>query len=110
MCNGATAPPLRPQAPSISALADQNRLAKRRAQRLSASPMGILGKIFIWWDGATIGTPLHHSRKGTKVGAGHQGLAYYQGGTPHTPPPPRRHPVAPHPPLPPPPTPPTQPT
>src|SRR3546814_11438986 len=84
MCNGATAPPLRPQAPSISAPADQNRLAKRRAQRLSASPMGILGKIFTWWDGATIGTSLHTSRKGTKVGEDHQGNVYYEGGTdPH---------------------------
>ena len=42
--------------------------------------MGILGKIFTWWNGATIGTSLYTSRKGTKVGEDHQGNIYYEGG------------------------------
>lgn len=42
--------------------------------------MGILGKIFTWWDGATIGTSLYTSRKGTKVGEDHAGNVYYEGG------------------------------
>ncbi|MCW2337799.1 NADH:ubiquinone oxidoreductase subunit [Sphingobium sp. B2D3A] len=49
--------------------------------RLSALAMGLLGKIFTWWDGATIGTSLFTSRKGTKVGEDHQGNVYYEGGT-----------------------------
>lgn len=57
------------------------RLANALPQRLSAWPMGILGKIFTWWDGATIGTSLFTSRKGTKVGEDHQGNIYYEGGT-----------------------------
>lgn len=43
--------------------------------------MGILGKIFTWWDGATIGTSLFTSRKGSKVGEDHAGNVYYEGGT-----------------------------
>jgi NADH:ubiquinone oxidoreductase subunit len=43
--------------------------------------MGLLGKIFTWWDGATIGTALHSMRKGTRVGEDHQGNVYYEGGT-----------------------------
>ena len=43
--------------------------------------MGILAKIFTWWNGATIGTALYTSRKGTKVGEDHQGNIYYEGGT-----------------------------
>lgn len=42
--------------------------------------MGILGKIFTWWDGATIGTALWSSRNGTRVGEDHQGNVYFQGG------------------------------
>jgi len=42
--------------------------------------MGILGKIFTWWDGATIGTSLYTSRKGTKAGEDHAGNVYYEGG------------------------------
>lgn len=42
--------------------------------------MSILGKIFTWWDGATIGTALFSMRKGTKVGEDHQGNVYYEGG------------------------------
>ena len=43
-------------------------------------PMGILSKIFTWWDGATIGTSLFTARKGTKVGEDHMGNVYYEGG------------------------------
>lgn len=39
--------------------------------------MGILGKIFTWWDGATIGTLLA-ARRGEKVGTDAQGNAYYR--------------------------------
>lgn len=42
--------------------------------------MGILGKIFNWWDGATIGTALWSKRNGTRVGEDHQGNVYMQGG------------------------------
>lgn len=42
--------------------------------------MGILGKIFTWWDGATIGTALFSSRNGSKVGEDHQGNVYFEGG------------------------------
>jgi NADH:ubiquinone oxidoreductase subunit len=40
--------------------------------------MGILGKIFTWWNGATIGTSLHTARKGIKVGTDAQGNSYYR--------------------------------
>lgn len=40
--------------------------------------MGILGKIFTWWDGATIGTMLYTSRKGEHVGTDAQGNKYYR--------------------------------
>jgi len=40
--------------------------------------MGILGKIFTWWDGATIGTALHSWRTGEEVGSDHQGNRYYR--------------------------------
>lgn len=42
--------------------------------------MGLLSKIFTWWDGATIGTSLYSARNGTKVGEDHWGNIYYQGG------------------------------
>ncbi|MBK5265423.1 MAG: NADH:ubiquinone oxidoreductase subunit NDUFA12 [Alphaproteobacteria bacterium] len=41
--------------------------------------MGILGKIFTWWDGATIGTSLYSARNGAKVGEDHLGNVYYKG-------------------------------
>jgi NADH:ubiquinone oxidoreductase subunit len=41
--------------------------------------MGILGKIFTWWDGATIGTSLYSARNGTRVGEDHQGNVYFEG-------------------------------
>ena len=31
--------------------------------------MGILSKIFTWWDGATIGTLIDSSLRGEKVGS-----------------------------------------
>jgi NADH:ubiquinone oxidoreductase subunit len=40
--------------------------------------MGILAKIFTWWDGATIGTALYSMRKGVQFGADTQGNRYYQ--------------------------------
>lgn len=39
--------------------------------------MGILGKIFTWWDGATIGTTLYSARKGKLVGEDIFGNKYY---------------------------------
>ena len=73
--------------PTASALPRRNEgsrgislVANRRGERLSAILMGILGKIFTWWDGATIGTSLFTSRKGTKIGEDHQGNIYYEGG------------------------------
>jgi NADH:ubiquinone oxidoreductase subunit len=40
--------------------------------------MGILHKIFTWWDGATIGTLLFSSRHGEHVGTDAQGNKYYR--------------------------------
>ncbi|WP_422345518.1 NADH:ubiquinone oxidoreductase subunit NDUFA12 [Parasphingorhabdus sp.] len=40
--------------------------------------MGILGKIFTWWDGATIGTALFSARKGKFIGEDVFGNKYYQ--------------------------------
>lgn len=40
--------------------------------------MGILAKIFTWWDGATIGTHLWTSRKGERVGEDSFGNVYYR--------------------------------
>lgn len=42
--------------------------------------MGILSKIFTWWDGATIGTALYSSRHGQLVGEDELGNRYYQSG------------------------------
>jgi len=39
--------------------------------------MGVLSKIFTWWDDATVGTLLWTWRKGVKVGTDDQGNAYY---------------------------------
>lgn len=39
--------------------------------------MGMLSKIFTWWDGATIGTALFTSMKGEHVGTDAQGNKYY---------------------------------
>lgn len=40
--------------------------------------MGILGKIFTWWDGATIGTSLYSWRKGKAVGEDRAGNRYFE--------------------------------
>jgi len=40
--------------------------------------MGILGKIFTWWDGATIGTSLFTAMRGEHVGTDAQGSKYYR--------------------------------
>lgn len=40
--------------------------------------MGILAKIFTWWDGATIGTALYSARKGVLVGEDAEGNRYYR--------------------------------
>ncbi len=40
--------------------------------------MGILSKIFTWWDGATIGTMLDTSLNGELVGTDAQGNKYYR--------------------------------
>ncbi len=40
--------------------------------------MGILAKIFTWWDGATIGTMLYSARKGVLVGEDGLGNRYFQ--------------------------------
>ena len=39
--------------------------------------MGILSKIFTWWDGATIGTSLQIWRQGNKLGSDSLGNVYY---------------------------------
>ncbi len=39
--------------------------------------MGILHKIFTWWDGATIGTSLQIWRQGKKLGSDSLGNVYY---------------------------------
>ncbi|MGX7925094.1 NADH:ubiquinone oxidoreductase subunit NDUFA12 [Tsuneonella sp. HG094] len=40
--------------------------------------MGILSKIFTWWDGATIGTSLWSSLNGEQVGTDFAGNKYYR--------------------------------
>lgn len=40
--------------------------------------MSILGKIFTWWDGATIGTLLDSWRHGEQVGTDAQGNRYFR--------------------------------
>lgn len=40
--------------------------------------MGLLAKIFTWWDGATIGTMLWSARNGERVGTDAQGNAYFR--------------------------------
>lgn len=39
--------------------------------------MGILGKLFTWWDGATIGTLFDNAMSGEHVGTDAQGNRYY---------------------------------
>lgn len=40
--------------------------------------MGILSKIFTWWDGATIGTLLDSAARGEHVGTDAQGNRYFR--------------------------------
>jgi NADH:ubiquinone oxidoreductase subunit len=40
--------------------------------------MGLLGKIFTWWNGATIGTALYSWRKGERVGEDALGNVYFR--------------------------------
>lgn len=40
--------------------------------------MSFFGKIFTWWNGATIGTLLHSWRTGEQVGADAQGNRYFR--------------------------------
>ena len=40
--------------------------------------MGILGKIFTWWDGATIGTLFNSAMTGEQVGTDAQDNRYYR--------------------------------
>ncbi len=40
--------------------------------------MGLLSKIFTWWDGATIGTSLYSAKNGEHVGTDAQGNRYYR--------------------------------
>ena len=39
--------------------------------------MGLLKRIFTWWDGATLGTALQVRLRGTKVGSDSLGNLYY---------------------------------
>ena len=41
-------------------------------------PMGVLAKIFTWWNGATIGTALWTRRFGNEVGRDEAGNVYYR--------------------------------
>ena len=41
--------------------------------------MGILSKIFTWWDGATIGTLFNSAMTGEQVGTDVQGNRYFRG-------------------------------
>jgi NADH:ubiquinone oxidoreductase subunit len=47
--------------------------------RLTAFPMSIFGKIFTWWNGATLTTLLDTMRKGEYVGTDAGGNKYYRG-------------------------------
>lgn len=40
--------------------------------------MSIFGKIFTWWNGATVGTLLNNMLTGEKVGEDHLGNIYYR--------------------------------
>ena len=52
--------------------------------------MGILGKIFTWWDGATVTTLLNSALTGEQVGTDAQGNKYYRARKPY----PKGHPFA----------------
>ena len=44
--------------------------------------MGLLMKIFTWWDGATIGTSLWSARNGGRVGEDAEGNVYFEANKP----------------------------
>src|SRR3546814_2335988 len=52
-------------------------LAKRGGLPVNAAAMSILGKIFTWWDGATVGTLLNSWRHGRQVGEDALGNRYF---------------------------------
>ena len=41
--------------------------------------MGVLGKIFTWWNGATVGTAIFTRRNGCEVGRDDAGNVYFEG-------------------------------
>ena len=45
--------------------------------------MGFFGKIFTWWDGATIGTMLNSAMSGEQVGSDAMGNTYFRGKKPY---------------------------
>jgi NADH:ubiquinone oxidoreductase subunit len=52
---------------------------KQAAKTSNRAPMGILAKIFTWWDGATIGTHLWAKRSGAEqVGTDGAGNKYFR--------------------------------
>jgi hypothetical protein len=53
-------------------------LANRAALACKRPTMSILGKIFTWWDGATVGTLLNSWSSGEKVGEDSLGNRYYR--------------------------------
>jgi NADH:ubiquinone oxidoreductase subunit len=52
--------------------------------------MGFFGKLFTWWNGATVTTMLNSALTGEKVGADAQGNAYFRAKKPY----PKGHPFA----------------
>lgn len=52
---------------------------RHRAEMRNWASMSILGKIFTWWDGATIGTAHYAGGGGQKIGDDALGNVYYEG-------------------------------
>ena len=52
--------------------------------------MGFFGKLFTWWNGATVTTSLNSALTGEKVGTDAQGNTYYRAKKPY----PKSHPFA----------------
>lgn len=52
-------------------------LAWRPSSALVRAAMGLLKKLFTWWDGATLTTSLHLRRHGRQVGSDSSGNIYY---------------------------------
>ena len=52
--------------------------------------MGFFGKIFTWWNGATVSTAFNSMLSGEKVGSDAQGNTYYRAKKPY----PKGHPFA----------------